>query len=69
MSSFIERVSDLLVVCASTEIKEVNCYFSSRDIYFFDTVVDSDGGDIFLYEPSLAVAFDDAGFSYFSVSD
>ena len=59
MGSLEERVADLLVVLTSAEIEEVDCYFSSRNIDFFDSVIYADGGDVFLHKPSLAVSFDD----------
>lgn len=69
MSSLKEWVANLLVVRAPAQVKKVYSDFSSRDVDFLDSVIDSDGGYVFLNEAALAVAFDDAGFAHFGVAD
>ena len=58
-----EIVADLLVIRAAAEVKEVDCDFVSSDGNFFDTVIDSDCGNVLLYEPALAITLDDTGFA------
>ena len=53
----------------AAEVKEIDSYFSAGDVNFFDAIVDSNGGDVFLYESALAVAFDDAGLADSGVSN
>ena len=67
MGTLVEGVADLLVIGAAAEVEEVDSYFASGNGYFFDSVVDTDGGNVLLHETPLAIAFNYAGFAYTGV--
>lgn len=69
LRSLKEGVPDLLVVFTATEIKKIDSNFSTRDVDLFDSIVDPNGGDVFLNKPALAVSFDDTGLTNLGVSD
>ena len=66
---FKERISDLLVITTTTEIKKINSYLPTGYVNLLDTIVNSNSSDVLLDKPPFAISFDDAWFSHFGVAD
>jgi hypothetical protein len=64
-----EGISDLFIIGATTDIKEINSNWFIVYVNFLNTVVDTDGCNVLTDKFSLTVAFYDTGFSCFGITD